>query len=45
MVLTANLVVIVFFVVSGVLLQPRDQGVGVALDYLVGIDEIKVDVT
>jgi len=45
LVLAANPVVVVFRVVSGVRYQPRDQGFGIALDDLVSIDEIKVDIT
>ena len=43
--LAAYLVVVLFRVVSGVLLQLLNERFGVALNDLVGIDEIKVNIT
>ncbi len=43
--LAADVVVVVFAVLCRVLAQLGDEGLGVALDNLVGIDEVKVDIT
>ncbi len=45
LVLASNLVEIVFAVLAGVLLKPGDEGLGIALDNLVGVDEIEIDIT
>ncbi len=45
LVLTSDFVVVVFAVLRRVLAQLDDEGFGVALDDLVGIDEVKVDIT
>lgn len=43
--LAANPVIGVFGVITGVPLQPMNERFGVALDDLVGVDEIEVDIT
>lgn len=45
LVLAAELVIVVFAVTAGVLLEPSDEGFGIALDDLVGVDEVKVNIT
>lgn len=44
-VLTADMVVVVFRVIRRVLAQLGDEGLRIALDDLVGVDEIKIDIT
>ena len=44
-VLTSDAVVVVFGVICRVLAQLLDEGFGIALDDLVCVDEIKVDIT
>ncbi len=44
LVLAAELVIEVFAVTADVLLEPSDEGFGIALDDLVGVDEIEVDI-